>query len=44
MHPLMKIAIARILCAILFRLWHEYKMDIKNGIPPVSKSKTAMID
>jgi len=44
MHPIMKFAIARILFVILFRLWHEYKMDIKNRIQPVSKSKAAMND
>jgi len=44
MHPIMKIAIARILLVILFRFWHEYKMDKKNRIQPVSKSKAAMND
>ena len=44
MHPIVKIAIARILFAILFRLWHEYKIDIKNRMQPISKSKTAMND
>ena len=44
MHPIMEIAIARILLVILFRLWQEYKTDKKNTIQPVSKSKAAMND